>query len=439
MERKEYGLFTVITLIIGIVIGSGIFFKSDNILVYTEGSILKGVIIFAICSLGIVFGSLSIAVLAQRTKNAGGIVAYAEEFVSKKVACAFGWFQAFIYFPAISSIIGWVFAIYFCMLFGIESTNINLLIISSIAIILIYILNSISANMGGQLQNISTIIKLIPMVIIAFAGIFMSGNTEIIFSSNTNISNSIGWLGAIAPVAFSYEGWIVSTSVSHEVKNSEKTLPFALVFSSIFILVIYVLYFVGISVLVGPETIIAVGDEHVNLAAQKVFGDYGAKIIVTFIVISVLGGLNGLVLGFIRVPYSLSTKNMFPASEKIAVINEKFKTPLNSAIVAFVINIVWILINYVVQEKGLLPNSDISEAPIVASYILYIILYVTVIIMYKKGNHNISFVKGIIFPGLAIIGAIIIISCGLVNPVISYYMIVCIAFMLLSVLFMKNK
>ena len=130
MQKKEYGLFTAITLIIGTVIGSGIFFKSDNILVFTGGDVLKGVIIFTIAAIGIVFGSLTIAVLASKTKNPGGVITYADEFINKKTACAFGWFQTFIYFPAISSVIAWVCAVYLCMFLGIESTNTSLFIIS---------------------------------------------------------------------------------------------------------------------------------------------------------------------------------------------------------------------------------------------------------------------------------------------------------------------
>ena len=60
MEKKKYGLITAITMIVGIVIGSGIFFKSDNILIYTNGSIEKGIVVFSIAAIGIIFGSLTI-------------------------------------------------------------------------------------------------------------------------------------------------------------------------------------------------------------------------------------------------------------------------------------------------------------------------------------------------------------------------------------------
>lgn len=122
MEKREYGLFTAIAMIVGIVIGSGIFFKSDNILIYTGGSIIKGVLVFSIAAVGIIFGSLSISILASKTTKAGGLITYADEYSGRKTACAFGWFQVFIYYPSLVGVLSWVAAVYICMLFNIPNT-----------------------------------------------------------------------------------------------------------------------------------------------------------------------------------------------------------------------------------------------------------------------------------------------------------------------------
>ena len=83
MKKNEYGLFTAIAMIVGIVIGSGIFFKSDNILVATGGSIALGVLVFCIAAIAIIFGSLTISQLASRSSQSGGLIAYAEENYNK--------------------------------------------------------------------------------------------------------------------------------------------------------------------------------------------------------------------------------------------------------------------------------------------------------------------------------------------------------------------
>lgn len=180
----------------------------------------------------------------------------------------------------------------------------------------------------------------------------------------------------------------------------------------------------------------ALGDEHVNIAALKLFGKNGAKLILIFIVVSVTGTLNGFILGFIRLPYSLALRKMLPFSSEIEKIDKRTGVSKISATFAVVISMVWIWMNYITQKYNMLPNSDVSEIPIVASYILYIILYFNVIKLYKKGEVP-SFTKGVIIPILAIIGSSIIVIGGLQNPMTIYYLIICSVVICLALLFLK--
>ena len=116
MQEKKYGLLTAITMITGIVIGSGIFFKSDDVLRYTNGNMFLGIIVFAVAAIAIVFGSLTIAQLASRTDAPGGIVGYMESFVNRKVAGAAGWFQMFLYFAPIIGVVAWVTGLYLSLI-----------------------------------------------------------------------------------------------------------------------------------------------------------------------------------------------------------------------------------------------------------------------------------------------------------------------------------
>ena len=104
-KREKYGLITSITMIIGICIGSGIFFKSDNVLAATGGSVPLGILVFAIAAISIVFGGLAVSELASRTDKPGGIIAYSEEFVSRRFACCIGWFQTLVYYPALIAVV----------------------------------------------------------------------------------------------------------------------------------------------------------------------------------------------------------------------------------------------------------------------------------------------------------------------------------------------
>lgn len=437
MEKKEYGLFTAIAMIVGIVIGSGIFFKSDNILVFTNGSIKDGVILFSLAAVGIIFGSLAMSVLASKTTKAGGLITYANEYSGKKVACAFGWFQIFIYYPAVTVAVSWVVGVYMCMLFGWNATFELTAWIGIIASVLCFAMNVFSANLGGYFQNCATVIKMIPLILIAGAGFIYGNPSEFVFTAKEAAGSSVSWLAALGPIAFSYDGWVVSTSIAHEIKNSKRNLPIALIFGPVFVLIAYIFYLVGISILIGPENIIQMGDQHVNAAAIRLFGESGAKLILIFVIISVLGTLNGFILGFIRMPYSLALRGMFPMAEKVKKINEKTHLPEYSAGIAFIITMVWEWINYVAYKGNLIPNSDVSEIPIVASYILYIILYICVIKLYLKGEVE-GKVRGLLIPVLAIIGSAIIVIGGLQNPMTFVYIGICSIVIIISLMFYKK-
>ena len=102
--------------------------------------------------------------------------------------------------------------------------------------------------------------------------------------------------------------------------------------------------------LIGPEKVMALGDAHVDLAANTLFGPWGAKMVLTFVVVSILGTVNGLIMGHIRLPYSLALRGMFPKSEKIKIIDEKLGMPVNSAIVSFIISVVCLILRYLRWE-----------------------------------------------------------------------------------------
>ena len=439
MEKRRYGLFTAITMITGIVIGSGIFFKADNVLSYTNGNVMLGIVIFVVAAIAIVFGCLAISQLAVLTDKPGGLISYTEEFVGIGPSCAFGWFQTFLYLPTLAAIVAWVSGIYICQLFGIEFSMEVTVLIGTGCLIVLFIMNALSAKLGGYFQNASMIIKMIPLVIIAVAGLIFGNPSEVTSDSIETFktaTTSFGWVAAFAPIAFSFDGWIVSTSICHEIKNSKRNLPLALTISPLVILVLYLAYFVGISAYVGPETILSQGDESTFIAATNLFGDLGAKIILIFVIISVLGTVNGLVLGFIRMPYSMALRNMIPGSNWLKKEDESTQMPINSAIFAFILSILWMGIHYITQKQSM--RGDVSEIAIGVSYLNYIVLYVTVMRLAKKGTIK-GVWKGYVIPILAIVGSLVILSGSVTHPLFVYYFIICLAIILSGLLYYRKN
>ncbi len=440
MIKRRYGLFTAITMIIGIVIGSGIFFKADNVLSYTNGNVFLGIIIFSVAAIAIIFGCLTISQLANRTDKPGGIITYTEEFVGIGTSCAFGWFQTFLYLPTLAAVVAWVSGIYISQLFGLEITLERSTLIGAGCLTILFIINTISAKTGGYFQNSAMVIKLIPLFIIALAGLIFGNPVELVTEGVTGFGQARaagGWLAAFAPIAFSFDGWIVATTICNEIKNSKHNLPLALTISPLVILLAYVMYFIGITALLGPDTVLEQGDASVFLAATKLFGNIGAKYILIFVVISVLGTVNGIILGFIRMPYSLALRNMIPGSQVFRRENSKLAgMPLNSAILSYILSMGWMMIHYISQKLGM--KGDVSEIAIGVSYLNYIVLYFAVIRLTRQGQIK-GAVRGYLIPALACIGSLVIISGSITHPLFLYYFLVCFSIILAGYLYYRRN
>lgn len=434
-ETKHYGLGTAISMIVGICIGSGIFFKADDILRFTGGNISLSILVFFIGAFCVIFGNITLSQLASRTERAGGVVAYFEEFISSKAAKAFGWFQVFAYYPSIAVVVSWVAGIYTTMLFNLPSTLEIQITIGTGYLLFFHLLNYFSLKLGGTFQNISTIMKIIPLIGIAIIG-FLSKQPHPVTSEQLVVplqDVGISWLAALVPIAFSFDGWVISTSITHEVRNAKKTMPIALTIGPLIVLGIYLAYFLGLSSLVGPEYILATGDNTIYEIGNMLFGPNGGFIILLFILIAILGVVNGLVLGNIRLPQSLAEKGMIPNSKKIKVIDGRTELSPYAALTSCGISLAWMIIHYFTQKTQILSGGDVSEVAIVFSYVTYVILYWKVIQMKNQGIIE-SPMLGKVFPILGMAGSAIIVIGGVIsNPIfVPVFLIVCLGISLVG-------
>lgn len=442
-QKGHYGLPTAIAMIIGIVVGSGIFFKGDDVLLYTGGNVGLGILVFCIGAISIIFGSLTLTQLSIRTEKNGGVVGFYEEFVNKKVASGFGWFQTFAYYPSLISVVSWVASVYTCTLFDVNATLEVQIMITLIYIFVIYTMNYFSVKMGGYFQNFSTVVKLIPLIGIAFAGFFLKtvqpeipASVEVVQASQ---NAGMGWLAALIPIAFSYDGWIVATTITNEVKNPKRTMPLAFLIGPVSVLAVYLLYFVGFCRLLGTEYIMTMGNDAVNKAGEYLFGPYGMKIMLVFVIIAVMGVANGMTLGSIRMPQALASKNMIPNSEKIAKINPKYELSTRSCLISLAGALTWLSLHYITKKTGILGSGDVSEITVVYSYVCFAILYVKVLFMHKSGEVKSKFF-GLVCPILAIIGSITILLGGIVaNPLyVPIFILICFAITTVGFLYYRK-
>lgn len=414
--EKKYGLWTTVAMVIGIVIGSGVFFKADNILMASGGDTKIALIAWLVGAVSMIFGALVFAECSNRFERSNGIVDYAESMVSEKFAYLIGWFNGVIYYPALAAVLAWVAANYTAVLFKQEGRFVWIL--SVVYMIGIYLLNYYSPILSGKFQVASTAIKIIPLVSIAVVGIIQGIKGGVMienFATTTSqIAGGNGFAAAVLGTAFAYEGWIIATTINGEIKDSKKNLPKALIFGSLAIVIIYVTYFLGIIGVIPVEAILQQGDNAVNAAAGAVFGSVGASLLTVFIIVSCLGTLNGLILGGSRGFYSLAIRGQGIKPEFFSKVDSRSDMPTKSAMANLFFVCIYLAIWYM-NFAGLFPNGtfvDISELPIALIYGIYIVIYIAFMIKMK----DLSFIKRFVIPILALSGASIVVYGGISKP-----------------------
>ena len=299
--KKKYGLFTAICMVVGIVIGSGVFFKAQDVLKETNGNALDGILAWIIGGAIMIVLASTFAVMATKYEKVGGVVDYAEALVGKPYAYLVGWFMSMIYYPAMTGVLAWVSARYTIVaVFGESSVSERALMgpeciaIAAFYLILMYFINTIAPKIAGHVQVSTTVIKFIPLVFIALVGTvigLVNGTLVDNFQVGDAIKETLeitgqplgnGMFAAVCCTAFAYEGWIIATAINAEIKDSKKNLPIALFIGAIIIALTYILYYVGVLGLGETGTLMTNG----TTTAFEFFGPVVSTVINFFIIFS---------------------------------------------------------------------------------------------------------------------------------------------------------
>ena len=396
-------------MVVGIVIGSGVFFKAQDILNYTGGNMLIGILAWLIGGVVMIICAFNFANFATKYVKVNGVVDYAESIIGGKYAYMIGWFLSAIYFPAMTSVLAWVSARYTILLFNPQAdiTSGLCMALGAFYLCLFYALNMLSPKLAGKFEVSATVIKLIPLAIIIVVGTIcglVNGNTTEAFTTSIQATNgdfSTVFAG-IAAAAFAYEGWIVATSINSELKNPKKDLPLALVIGTVIIMAVYILYFVGLT---GGASVDVLMEEGATSAIKNLLGNVGGTIVNAFIVISCLGTLNGLMIACPRSFYSLAMRDCGPKPKTFASVDPETNMPGNAGIMALLFCGLWYFYfygaNLTAPIFGVF-SFDSSELPIITIYALYIPMFI--VFIKKEGKKNIF--KNIVMPILAIIASL---------------------------------
>ncbi len=429
---KKYGLFTAICMVVGIVIGSGIFFKTEAVLSTTGGNVLTGVLGLLVVGAIMLICSYAFSLLAQKYEKVNGIVDYAEMALGEKFAYYVGWFMTLIYTPAITSVLAWLSARYTCVLIGFENpvTGPECMAIAGLFLAGGYALNALSPILAGKFQVSGTVIKLIPLCLMAVVGTVLGLKNGLLADNFNGVSAAVdgvaistgfdfgGLLMAVVALAFAYEGWIIATSINAELKDSKKNLPIALMVGGAIVVAVYVLYYLGICGAI-PVTELLASSLGSQQAFINIFGNLFGTLLTVFIIISCLCTMNGLMLGCVRGMYSFAIRGRGPKAETFAQVDKTTNMPHNSAIVGLLVCFAWLVYFYGANLTAPWFGPfcfDSSELPIITLYALYIPIFLT---MMK--DKELPFFKRFIVPIAASLCSLFMVGAAVYSHGIAKY------------------
>ncbi|MFA7627001.1 MAG: amino acid permease, partial [Candidatus Kapaibacterium sp.] len=350
----QLGLFTTITIVVGAVIGSGIF-KKPAVMAADLGSPELLLVIWILAGVLTLFGALSNAEVAGLIPETGGQYIFFEKMYGSLTAYLYGWAILSVIQTGSIASITYVFAEYTQYFFTLPRLSPELensfylympfigkifplkdIGVKSLTIIVILLLTTVNyfgIKYGGRVAEFFTSAKVIAIILLVAAGFLYGGGTmsNLSFDTPDFSYGELGMIGgivaALSAAFWSFDGWNNVTYIAGEVKNPMRNIPKALIIGTVIIIAVYMLinvaylYVLPIDVMAGSKLV-------ASDVADKAIGAWGGGMIAALVMVSTFGTSNGTIMVSARVYYAMSNRGMF--FRVFGNTNAKHHTPANA-------------------------------------------------------------------------------------------------------------
>jgi basic amino acid/polyamine antiporter, APA family len=395
MLKKEIGLLEAITVVIGVVIGSGIFFKASSVF-KNAGTPTLGILAWVVGGLITMASALTVAEIATAIPKTGGIFVYLKELYGEQWAFLFGWMQTLIYVPGVAAALSIVFvtqATYFIP----SMTGTQQKILAIFMLFFIMGINVLSTKLGSKVQLFATIGKLIPIFVIIIFGLLKG--TANSFSAPVAAHGSVGVAGfgaAMLGTLWAYDGWAGVGNMAGELKRPKKDLPRSIILGLFVTIIVYILINIAI-VNIMPLSSVISSTKPASDAAIILFGNAGAGLIAAGIMVSIFGALNGYLMTGVRIPFAMAQDNLFPFAKFFGKVDEKFETPLNVFLFEIILACFYVL-------SG--SFDTLTNLAVFVMWIFFVMTVAGVFILRSKHRHLERPYKVPLYPLVPLIGII---------------------------------
>lgn len=426
--RRSLGFGSAISIMIGTIIGSGIFFKQASIL-DSAGSSTMAIAAWIFGGVITLTAGLTIAEIGAQMPYTGGLYVYVENLYGRICGFLAGWMQVIVYGPAIIASVAGFMSIMITNLFGIDAKW--RIPVALITIIAIGLMNFLENNVAAAFSVITTIGKMIPIAAIIIFGLFW-GHQDALGQTVSEVNRSTGGFGvAVLATLFGYDGWILIANLGGEMKNPQKLLPKAIILGISSVLVIYTLITIGIFRFIPANMIHSLGENTTSYLATKAFGEIGGKLLSIGIIISMMGTLNGKIITFPRIVYAMARRGDLPFSRLLSYVTPKGKSPIIATV--FIIILATIMMLFFDPDH-------LSDLCVFTIYCFYLMTFFGIFILRKKNNKRpFSTPLYPLVPIVAIAGGLFVLISELFNDPAGVLLFVSIVVIGLPVLYVVKR
>jgi APA family basic amino acid/polyamine antiporter len=368
---RRLGLVDATLIVVGIVIGSGIFLL-PNLIARNLPSATAIVGVWVAAGILSYFGALAYGELGAMMPATGGQYVYLREAYGEWCAFLCGWVFALAAIPGGIAFLAVGFAIYvaqFVPLSPLARTSVSLALVSVLSII-----NAIGVKEGVWVQRIFTSLKIAGLLLVISAAIIAPSSPTI--ANREPLQLTYGGFGiATAACLMAYNGWSYVSFVAGEVKHPERNLPRSLTLGMGIVMALYVSANLAyLHVMSIPE--IAASERVGAAVALRVMGPTGARVLSAVVLLSIIGAINGCILTGARIPFAQARDGLFFSS--FGRIHPRFETPA----FAIVMQAVWTGVLIVTGSY-----QSLSSYTIISAWIFYTMSVAAVWVLRRKVPH----------------------------------------------------
>lgn len=339
--RRQLGVWSAASIVVGTVIGSGIFLV-PKLMVSSTGSPELVLLVWVFGGLLSLAGALTYAEMAAAMPEAGGEYVYLRHAYGPFWGFLFGWTQMWVAKSGSLATLATGFVLYLANFFpALDHTLLSLPVplgenwgplpvnggqLVAIALLLgLGLLNWFGVREAAGVQVAVTVLKVALIAGVIAAGLFGGKGSMANFSTSTVAPGGVpGFFAALVAALWAYDGWHNVSMVSGEIKNPQRNLPRALIAGTVAVMVIYLLTNIAYFYVL-PAAEVAVSDRVASVMMRAVAGEWGAAAVTVAALISMFAAINGSLLSGSRIPYAMARDGLF--FRRFATVNPKHLTP----------------------------------------------------------------------------------------------------------------